>query len=151
VFIVAAFFMTRDLLILTGVLKGPVLQKFEKYGDQEDFYYVLPSLIMWIGWFCITSSFWLASFLPSVTPLIFFGGMFLVAAGGLHYYRDTLHHTLVYFPRWQYDIISRTKRQERRRLAYMWLHLPPRLRLIYNGNHRAFREWADFVILATFH
>jgi hypothetical protein len=31
----------------------------------------------------------------------------------------------------------------------MWLWLPRRLRLIYNGSDNAFNQWADLVILAT--
>jgi hypothetical protein len=48
------------------------------------------------------------------------------------------------------ELVGRTTRAERRRLAYMWLRLPAKLRLIYNSNDRAFMEWADMVILSTF-
>jgi hypothetical protein len=59
------------------------------------------------------------------------------------------HGLFLNHPRWLFELGERTSRLERRRIAYMWLRLPLRLRLIYNSNDRAFLEWADMVILST--
>ncbi len=52
-------------------------------------------------------------------------------------------------PHWYVELRERTTREERRRIAYMWLCLPRSTRLHYNGSDRNFQIWADQVILAT--
>lgn len=152
-FIISSLAMIREVLILIGWLKGPVLARFEKYGDDEDLYFVLPPLLAWTGAFLISSTVWLLLVIQDVMPIIWLGLLLWgVALFLYHRWKNAspeLRRLLLYYPRWQHELLPRTSRLERRRMAYMWLHLPPRLRLIYGGNERAFYEWADFVILAT--
>jgi len=56
---------------------------------------------------------------------------------------------LMRFPRWYHELRERTTRYERRRIGYMWLHLPLRARLTYNSSDSLFLLWADFVIMGT--
>ncbi len=150
--LLSLIFLMRTVLILSGLLKGPILQTFEKYGDAETVYYPLPSLLLWSGILVFSLGPWIAPGLRSWSPVILMGGLLLIAA----YFAYTnpkfaLQHAGIFliYPRWYYELRERTSRYERRRLAYMWLALPRGLRLAYNGSDRAFNQWADLVIMAT--
>jgi hypothetical protein len=68
------------------------------------------------------------------------------------YYRNRLLRfwtTLPTFPGWHGRFMETTSRWERRRIAYMWLRLPLRTRLLYNANDRLFFVWAEQVIVST--
>ena len=150
--VVSIAFLLRLGLIMTGLLKGPILRSFEKYGDSENIYYPLPALLLWGGVFmlslsriiAITAGIWLPTTIPGLALLV--GAYFAQSHPELPRQFPRLFMS---FPRWYFDLRDRTSRYERRRLAYMWLWLPPRLRFIYNGNDRAFNQWADLVIMAT--
>ena len=144
--------LMRTVLILSGLLKGPILQSFEKYGDNETVYYPLPSLLLWSGILVFSVGPLIAPGLRSWSPIVVMGGGLLVGA----YFAYTnpnfaLEHPNIFliYPRWYFELRERTSRFERRRLAYMWLALPAGLRLAYNGSDRAFNQWADLVIMAT--
>jgi hypothetical protein len=152
-FLISLVFLMRTVLIMVGLLKGPVLQTFEKYGDDEIIYHPLPSLLFWTGVLVITLSPVLAASLRiSLFPVIAPGFLMLIAA-----YFITMHPEFVrqhpdifmVYPRWYHQLRARTSRYERRRIAYKWLWLPPRLRLAYNGNDHAFNQWADLIIMST--
>jgi hypothetical protein len=145
-------FLLRIGLILVGLLKGPILQTFEKYGDTENVYYPLPAILLWAGVFTLSATALLIERAGIALPTVPLGIGLLIAA----YLAYTNPHLAKQFPRlfmsyprWYFELRDRTSRYERRRLAYMWLSLPPRLRLIYNGSDHAFNQWADLVILAT--
>ena len=150
--LVSIAFLLRIGMILTGLLKGPILHTFEKYGDSENIYYPLPSLLLWAGVFVLSISRLIAEtaniWLPATIP-----GLGLLAGAYLAQTHPELPRQFprlfMSYPRWYFNLRDRTSRYERRRLAYMWLWLPPRLRFIYNGNDRAFNQWADLVIMAT--
>jgi len=150
--LVSIAFLLRIGLILVGLLKGPILRTFEKYGDDETVYYPLPSLLLWGGILVLSASTilgqQLAIFMPS-----WLIGVGMIGAGYLAYTHPEIPRSFpqifMIYPRWYYELRERTSRYERRRLAYMWLWLPPRLRLIYDGSDTAFNQWADLVILAT--
>lgn len=148
-FIIFTYFLGRMMLIIIGVYKGPVLRASYKYGDREQYYESLPQILMWLGLWSIASGILLASVVPnSFVPMQtvgFFLLFFAAIAGaypliGLRFFK---------YPTWYFDLIEETGRQERRRIAYMWLKLPPRLRFLYNSNTHAFRQWTDMVILST--
>ena len=145
-------FLLRIGLILIGLLKGPILHSFEKYGDTETVYYPLPSILLWGGILVLSATSMLAQQLRVLMPSWFIGAM-MIAGGYVAYAHPEVarHYPQIFmsYPHWYYDLRERTSRYERRRLAYMWLWLPPRLRLIYNGSDAAFNQWADLVILAT--
>lgn len=150
--LISIAFLLRIGLILIGMLKGPVLQTFEKYGDAENVYYPLPSILLWAGIFILSMTGILADRAGIFLPTVPFG-IFLLIAAYLAYTHPELprHYPRIFmsYPRWYFELRERTSRYERRRLAYMWLWLPRRLRLIYNGSDAAFNQWADLVILAT--
>ncbi|HLV34033.1 MAG TPA: hypothetical protein VKY59_02915 [Spirillospora sp.] len=145
-------FLLRIGLILTGLLKGPILQTFEKYGDAENIYYPLPSILLWLGIMTLSLTALIAERAGIVLPTVPVGLLLLAAAYAAYTQQDLARQyprIFMSYPRWYHDLRDRTSRYERRRLAYMWLSLPPRLRLIYNGSDHAFNQWADLVILAT--
>jgi hypothetical protein len=150
--LVSLAFLMRTALIMTGILKGPILHTFEKYGDMETVYYPLPSLLFWGGIFVITCGFWLAAPLRSWAVLVM-PGILLIAGAYYAYTHPELaqQHPQIFmsYPSWYFELRERTTRYERRRIAYMWLGLPYRMRMAFNGNDHAFNQWADLVIIAT--
>jgi len=144
-----AYFM-RHVLIFTGLLKGPVLRYFEKYGDEEDFYNPIIPTLGWGGITLLLLDTWLRyHHLYTLWGLRQFSVLLLISAFLAFEIARNNQHGIWLYPRWAHDLSARTSRIERRRLAYMWLHLSPRLRLTYNSNTDAFMQWADLVILAT--
>src|SRR5690606_37559229 len=62
--------LIRTVLIAIGLLKGPVLQTFEKYGDDETIYHPMPAMLLWTGMLLITVSPAIAAALDAaVLPL----------------------------------------------------------------------------------
>jgi hypothetical protein len=62
---------------------------------------------------------------------------------------EKYHFMFLPYPRWYHELRERTTRYERRRIGFMWLHLPARARLSYNSSDRWFFIWADFIIMGT--
>lgn len=144
--------MGRSALIFLGLYKDPILWSFEQYGPDERLPLPLITLLMWIGAFIVCIGIWIATYLPLPFPLVSLGlGLIVFALICLYYYSVIWkgYYRLVRLPRWHHDLLERTTRYERRRIAYMWLHLPWRLRLLYNSSDQAFLIWADFVIMGT--
>ena len=77
--IISIVFLLRIGLILMGLLKGPILRTFEKYGDQENVYYPLPSILLWLGVLLISLTLFISEiagiFLPTRLP-----GVLLIVA-----------------------------------------------------------------------
>lgn len=151
--LISLAFLIRTVLITIGLLKGPVLQTFEKYGDDETIYHPMPALLLWTGMLLITVSPVIAAALDAAVLPLALPGILMLGANYLlvthpEVAREHPNIFLIY-PRWYHELRSRTSRYERRRIAYKWLWLPPRLRLVYNTNDRAFSQWADLVIMAT--
>lgn len=150
---VSIFYFTRSLLEVSGLLKDPIIRSFQKYGDEEEFYFLLPRFLFWSGLFLLTSSFVMSVWVGVVLfPGQLFGVLLMGAAFVLHAQRDyfqTHPNRLLIYPRWFYDLHERTSRLERRRIAYMWLRMSGKARLNLNSNNRAFNEWADMIILST--
>ncbi len=158
VFVISAFFLFRSTLILMGLYKDPILHSFEKYGDDETFYFPLVQFLIWLPIFVLVLGFWLfeAKIPASIkSPVSLYCLSLMLMTGGFAGYtrlkqfaRRHAEWFLVY-PRWYGDLRERTNRLERRRISYMWLYLPWKLRLMYNSNDRAFNLWVDLVLLAT--
>ena len=151
--IIAVLFLTRTIFIIVGWHKGPVLRQFEKYGDKEDFFYALPSFLGWLGALIVIGNFWVSEVWGLVYPFTFVGGALLAVAYLTYRFPDYIGYPpslLLTHPRWLNELRGRTTRLERRRIAYMWLRLPLRLKLIYNANDAAFLQWADMIIISTF-
>ena len=150
--LVSIAFFLRIGLIMTGMLKGPILRTFEKYGGDEELYYPLPALLLWSGVIVLSLTALLVDsasiLLPTGVPGLLLLGFAFLARNHPEFARE--HPDIfLHYPRWYHQLRARTSRYERRRLSYMWLWLPRRLRLIYNGSDRAFDQWADLVIMAS--
>jgi hypothetical protein len=58
------------------------------------------------------------------------------------------HHEIFrIFPLWYYRLVQNTDREERRRLAYMWLRLPTKTRMTYNTHTVLFDQWVEQVLV----
>lgn len=157
-FIVCLIFFTRAVMVMTGLLKGPILHSFEKYGDEEDFYYPLVHFLIWLPLMFVSMVIlfgegWLVSAFGSSFVLYCMGSILIGIAYLMYNHVTDLAKTrpdlFLVYPHWYIDLLERTSRGERRRIAYMWLYLPWRARLMYNSNNEAFRIWLDLVLLAT--
>jgi hypothetical protein len=138
--------MIRSWLIVLGLYKDPIFNVFERYGE-ERLYVPLVSLILWTGAF---SLFVLVTFfgVQMLAIPLFFAA--LPAAYLYPYFRRFVrrhHDWFMRYPRWYQRLQHMTEREERRRLAYMWLRLPAGTRLIYNASDQYFEQWRDLVLL----
>lgn len=139
-------------LVFTGMLKGPILSTFEKYGPEEPIYYPVPQMFMWPGGVVLSSGAILRDTLPLTLSLWPLGLVLLICAVITYSQRDRLQEywaALPVYPGWYTQLLQQTSRGDRRRIAYMWLRLPRRTRLLYNANHRLFFVWAEQVIVST--
>lgn len=149
--LVSVFFLGRLALILTGVLKDPVLRVSRRYSIGDDLYYPLPWLLLWFGVFLFSGGLLLT--IARVPFPVYLLGILLILLSYAVYDRPKLATNfptiLLSHPRWYAELRTRTTREERRRIAYMWLWLPHGLRLYYNSHDPAFDQWADLIILST--
>jgi hypothetical protein len=151
-FSAALIYTIREVLIVVGFLKGPLLRQFEKYGDSEPLHYPLPGLFLALAVFLLLFGFAVepimnAPFLPYGPPLL----MVAVAYAAFHYRHLAYRYPHIFraYPRWLYLLRENTDREERRRIAYRWLQLPWRTRLALSSSDHDFLLWADFVVLST--
>jgi len=144
--------MGRSALIVIGLYKDPILWSFEQYGPNERLPLPFVTLLAWIGGFVFMIGLWTSTYLPIPFPLVGLGFGAITLAAACFYYYTTIwksYYRFIHLPRWHHELLERTSRYERRRIAYMWLHLPWRLRLLYNSSDQSFFIWADFVIMGT--
>jgi len=149
---VGFFMLTRQVMILTGQLKGPVLSCFEVYGERERAYHPIPQLLGWSGFLLLVSGELIGSILRFDNIAVILGLVSVGSAFLLYHYRESLatyDHLLPTLPTWYRELCRETTRHERRRIAYLWLRLPLRTRMIYNISDRLFFRWAELVILST--
>ncbi len=150
--VACAGYLMRMALIVSGVLKQPVLKRFERYSLFDDTYYPLPGFCFALGTLILCAALILRQMTDSTFPahipgLIVIGLGFAALRGfGL---AKRFPHVFLAYPHWYADLRERTTRDERRRLAYMWLALPRRTRLFYSVHTWAFVVWADLVIVST--
>lgn len=149
-FIISFVYLVRTVLIIAGKLKGPILRHFERYGPNEFFYQPLPAFLGWLAAFMVG----LGGVLNATVifmPIAILFAILSIVIWSMPEISARYPQWLLRYPYWLHELRERTGRYERRRMAYMWLRLPRRLKSTYNGNDGAFHEWADFVILGTFH
>ncbi|MBZ0305039.1 MAG: hypothetical protein K8I82_03125 [Anaerolineae bacterium] len=151
-FLICTIFLSRLVLIITGRLKGPIIQTFERYGDDEPFFYPWPQFLLWSGLWLIIAQLLLAYYMRIRLPTIWIGVILLAVSFVLSRVTPKAReweflHTL--HPFWLQDLWERTSRLERRRIAYMWMRLSWKARLYYNSSDQAFLQWADLIIMAT--
>lgn len=142
--------VVRSFFVLIGAYKDPLLASFEQYGPEHIFSPLL-MFFVWSSAFIYVSLYWYIS-----SEIVFSIGLIiaipLLASFNLimrllHKYKDVLRM----YPRWCHQLIENTDREERRRIAYMWLFLPPSTRMIYNTNNHLFRQWVEQVLLTVAH
>jgi hypothetical protein len=151
-FVITLLGLSRSILIILGFYKDPILHSFEQYGPNERLPLPLFTLLLWAGAFTITFSVWSSAAFGVNFPMAGLGAALIVAGiSGMYWYSTVSrwYYRVFPYPRWHHELLSRTTRYERRRIAYMWLHLPFRLRLTYNSSDTSFYLWADFVIMGT--
>src|SRR2546423_8347337 len=130
-------FLIRATLILIGYLKDPILRTFSEYGPRERLYMPAQQLMLWGGVLSICAGMLATPFEGLSATLLIFGVLteILVATGYTYGEQaEKIHLKILKYPRWYHDLRERTSRYERRRKAYMWLHLPLRQRLSYNSS-----------------
>jgi len=140
------------ILIAIGYFKDPVLRQFERYAEQDDSFHLLPSVLFAMGLVALFSGMlFSATVAPRYSPLLMALVLLFLAyvARANRKRMNAFPELFLAFPRWYADLRQRTTREERRRIAYMWLCLPRRMRLHLDGSDRHFLIWADQVILAT--
>lgn len=145
-------YFARNVLIVLGLYKSPVLRISERYANFDDTYYGLPELLLSLGLVTLFASILFMTYVSTRFPPYLMGMLILVLAllaFRLRDYVKAFPRIFLSFPRWYVDLRERTTREERRRIAYMWLTLPRKTRLIYSANDHAFALWADLVILGT--
>jgi hypothetical protein len=151
VFCVSAFFLGRLIIILLGWWKAPVLKSLEPYAPVESLFDPLPLLLFWVGMLILNGGLFVSIWFDLRTPLFLIGALLIYLAYFVYQRSEKMVRSLriLHYPRWYDELRTRTTREERRRIAYMWLRLPDGTRAAFNTNHAAFNQWVDLVILAT--
>lgn len=150
--VICVGFLLRTILVAMGLYKNPLLNSFSAYGPAERPYLVGLPLLVWSGLMLLVAGIWVGSFASLSFALSAVGVLLIfLALLGYNSYDSTIRWHLRWFPfpLWYHELTERTTRYERRRIAFMWLHLPFKMRLTYNSSDRAFFIWADFVIMGT--
>lgn len=146
-------FLARTTLIMAGLLKDPILRLCRKYGDDETIYNPMLPLFISTGILLIVGSLWIGTYSDIGWVAFWFGILMCVAAWMTHERNEFImryERLFLMYPHWYAELRERTSRYERRRISYMWLRLPWRLRLFYNSHDGAFWAWADMVIMGAF-
>lgn len=151
-FILSGIILSRMVLILAGLHKGPILNLFEKYGDGEHHFQPVLVFLLWGGVLLWAGSD-VGSRLINIPSIVGSIGIILLVLAYI-FAQLPVHvrfaaNSSLRAPTWYHRLYTYTGREERRQIAYMWLRLPLRTRLIFNSNDRAFFQWADLIIMAS--
>lgn len=149
--VVGAVMFGRVLLIAAGLYKDPVLHSFQRYAYMDDTYLIYIPFLLWLGVLSLAAGWLYTMALAPRFPPFTFGVVLLVLTYFAFQHREWIarRNWLILLPRWYVELRERTTREERRRIAYMWLALPLRTRLRLSASDHHFRMWADLVILCT--
>ena len=145
-------YMLLLMLIVVGFYKDPVLHHFERYAELDDSFNLVPAALLGFGLIAIFGGVLFTSAVAPAYPPVLLGALLIFLAwitNGHREWMNTYPSIFLSYPRWYVELRERTTREERRRIAYMWLCLPRRMRLHLNGSDYLFLIWADQVILAT--
>ncbi|MGJ3238362.1 MAG: hypothetical protein ACFE0Q_06620 [Anaerolineae bacterium] len=146
--IITFIMSARAFLVVIGAYKDPLLASFEHYGEEQVFSPLL-ALIIWTTAFIYMSLYWYID--PVVVFLL---GIFVILPIAFVYQFSNRwlydrREWLLQYPRWYHQLIENTDREERRRIAYLWLFLPPSTRMVYNANTALFWQWVEQVLLTV--
>lgn len=148
IFLTIVILFLRAMMMTLGFYKEPVLAAFQQYGDEVGFSPLLESIL-----FGFILMYLLFVLLVPSSFLIMFGLLMAVTFAGIYLnIKDNIMNYPQYFlqyPRWYREIVDHTTREERRKIAYMWLVLPLRTRLLYNTRQDAFRKWVELVVISV--
>lgn len=150
--LLSLWMLTRLGLMVTGKFKDPLLAQFERYGGDETTFNLLPGVLFWGAWALIFGHLALKPVILLPNGMVIFGVILLYVWGFYHFLGQPIRERLDAMsprPLWYRRLLEYTAREERRQLAYMWLRLPRRTRLIFNVNDRAFYQWADLIVMST--
>lgn len=147
-FVIAFIVLLRNIFILIGWYKDPILQSFEAYQPEEMIFCPLLDFLFAVG-ACFLLGMIILLNLAHLTVIVLLFVLPLVSL-----YPNILQwaydHPFIFFslPLWYKELRERTNREERRKIAFMWLHLPRRLRLHYSIHPSAFSQWVDLVLMS---
>jgi hypothetical protein len=143
-----ALMMTlRAFLIVMGTYKDPVLASFEHYGEERIFS-PLFSLTVWAVVFVYLSLFLYVRAGPLFALGLIIGAFLASMHERMDEWRYKYDSMFRLFPRWYFELVQRTDREERRRIAYLWLRLPIATRILYNARSEYFHQWVDLVLMS---
>lgn len=139
--------LLRAFLVVLGIHKTPVLHHFERYGEEGHY----SPMLDFILWAAINALYSLIFFLEMDHFLL----LFIISLPVLVWlYRQVDEWVKRYpeffarYPRWYYRMLVDASREERRRIAYLWLRLPVRTRLLYSARDEFFHQWVELVLLS---
>jgi hypothetical protein len=144
--------LARAVAIQMGYFKSVLLSVLERYTTALRLYNPLFQISLWFGVLLLGILMVAATFIELSTEAhIPMALSFLVAYFAISNGRWLQQHLplLMPYPRWYKTLLERTTPEERRHIAYMWLHLPRRTRRLLSSHDRMFSTWADMVILAV--
>jgi hypothetical protein len=145
--LVSLIMTLRAFLIVVGTYKDPVLASFENYGEEKIFS-PISSLTMWGVIFVYVTLF---LYFQAAMVVVMGLAITIILASFRETFQEwlyTYHQYFRMFPRWYFELVQRTDREERRRIAYLWLRLPLQTRLLYNARSEFFHQWVDLVLLS---
>ncbi|MDZ4771082.1 MAG: hypothetical protein SGJ24_18325 [Chloroflexota bacterium] len=149
--IITAGAVVRVGLIAAGVLKSPIMTFLARY-DTSDTYFLLPQALLVLALFVGSLSGLLGQIEPRAGAAMPIAGILAVLSYGAWMLKNrAAHHAhiLALFPLWIVRLTQETTREERRRIAFLWLRLPQRARWRYDFSPHHFALWCDLVILGT--
>lgn len=144
--------LVRAVAIQMGYFKSVLLGVFERYSSAFSLYNPLFQVSLWFGVLLLGILMVAATFIELSTEAhVPMALSFLVAYVAFSNGRWLQQHLplLMPYPRWYKTLLDRTTTEERRHIAYMWLHLPRRTRRLLSSHDGMFSTWADMVILAV--
>jgi hypothetical protein len=133
--------------MVIGVYKDPLLATFEVYGT-ETLFSPLIHLVQASILFVTLVMIGLVDESMAVVICFFVVGFLMWLSPQMN--SLTQHHPALFlqYPHWYRQLLRTTSREEQQRLAYMWLRLPLRTRLLYNTHDPLFFQWIDLVLLS---
>ncbi|MBK8026597.1 MAG: hypothetical protein IPK19_35720 [Chloroflexi bacterium] len=150
-FFISAMLLLRYGLIAAGMFKGPVLSIYARY-EPDDMYYALPLALLAVALFVLTGSLLLSLFVPLAARGAILGALIALLSYVAYFMRFKARERPDIYspvPLWAVRLRQRTTREERRRIAFLWLRLPWRTRIRYDVSDHHFEMWCDLVILGT--
>jgi hypothetical protein len=140
--------------VLSGLYKDPLMGRFREYGTERRPFPLCRFLEAAGGW-CISlailsravitqsGTYFQTSFVPTILVLL---ALILLSTSLVARRRPELREAL---PRWYFDLLHMSTREERRFIGWAWMKIPRKMRWRLNGDQTAFMVWADMVRLTV--